>query len=200
MDLIARCRQGNQDAWDQLFDLHYSACGRFVFQLSPGSCQEDIEEICQETFLSVVRNIQSFKGGSQLQTWIFRIAANKARDYRQRQHAAKRGGGIVPISLQAENPETGLAPDPPSGLLGPDALLLDAERATLVARALDQLGEPCREIIDLRYFAELSYDEIAATLDMNPKTVSSRLSKCLGHLEKLLLKSLADGKSARFSV
>lgn len=199
-DLIARCRQGDQEAWDRLFDLHYAACGRFIFQLSAGSCPDDVEEICQETFLAVVRNIQTFKGGSRLQTWIFRIAANKARDYRQRQQAAKRGSGIVPISLQAENPETGLTPDPPGNLPAPDGLLMDAERAALVGHALDQLGEPCREIIDLRYFADLSYDEIAATLNMNPKTVSSRLSKCLGHLEKILIKSLADGKSAPFSV
>ena len=97
--LIARCRQGDGEAWDSLFDLHYGAAGRFVFQLSPGLSREDVEEICQETFLAVIKNIRSFKGGSRLQTWIFRIAANKARDYRQRRQAAKRGGGST-LSLQ----------------------------------------------------------------------------------------------------
>jgi RNA polymerase sigma-70 factor (ECF subfamily) len=198
--LIARCRQGDQEAWDTLFDLHYGASGRFIFQLSPGLSREDVEEICQETFLAVIKNLQAFKGGSRLQTWVFRIAANKARDYLQRQQAAKRGGGVVPVSLHAENPETGLTPDPPSPLPGPDTLLLHAERGAQVARALQQLGQPCREIIDLRYFADLSYDEIAAELNLNPKTVSSRLSKCLGHLEKIMTKMLCDGKSARFTV
>jgi RNA polymerase sigma-70 factor (ECF subfamily) len=198
--LIARCRQGDREAWDTLFDLHYGAAGRFIFQLSAGLSHEDVEEICQETFLAVIKNIHSFKGGSRLQTWIFRIAANKARDYHQRQQAAKRGGGLAPLSLHAENPETGLAPDPPSSLPGPDALLLQAERGAQVAQALEQLGQPCREIIDLRYFADLSYDEIAAELSLNSKTVSSRLSKCLGRLEKIMNKMLCDGKSARFTV
>ena len=198
--MIERCRQGDGEAWDRLFDLHYGAAGRFVFQLSPGLSREDVEEICQETFLAVIRNIHSFKGGSRLQTWVLRIAANKARDYRQRQQAVKRGGGIAPVSLQAANPETGQPPDPPSPLPGPDALALAAERGAQVALALEQLGRPCREVIDLRYFADLSYDEIAAELGLNSKTVSSRLSKCLGRLEIILGKTLFDGKATPFAV
>ena len=46
--LIARCRQGDREAWDTLFDLHYGAAGRFIFQLSAGLSREDVEEICQE--------------------------------------------------------------------------------------------------------------------------------------------------------
>jgi RNA polymerase sigma-70 factor (ECF subfamily) len=198
--LIARCRKGDGEAWDRLFDLHYGAAGRFVFQLSPGFSREDVEEICQETFLAVIRNIRSFKGGSRLQTWVFRIAANKARDYHQRQQAAKRGGGQMPVSLHAANPDTGLTPDPPSPLPGPDALLLHAERGMQLAQALSQLGAPCREIIDLRFFADLSYDEIGAELNLNTKTVGSRLGKCLGHLEKIMRKLLCDGRSSRFTV
>src|SRR5436190_5869919 len=100
-DLMARCRRGEAPAWDELFDLHYAAAGRFVFQLAADFTREDVDEICQETFLSVIRSLESFGGKSQLQTWVFRIAANKARDHRERRRAAKRGGGQVPISLQA---------------------------------------------------------------------------------------------------
>src|SRR5882724_3934544 len=92
-DLICRCRHGEAAAWDELFDRHYAAAGRFVFQLGHDFTREDAEEICQEVFLAVIKNIESFHGESQFQTWLFRIAANKARDYRERQHAAKRGGG-----------------------------------------------------------------------------------------------------------
>ena len=103
-DLLARCRRGEAGAWDDLFDQHYAAAGRFVFQLGHDFSREDVEEICQEVFLSVIRNLDSFHGGSQFQTWLFRIAANKARDYRERRNAAKRGGGQPPLSLQAEDP------------------------------------------------------------------------------------------------
>jgi RNA polymerase sigma-70 factor (ECF subfamily) len=197
-ELLARCRLGEAEAWDELFDLHYAAAGRFVFQLSPDFSREDSEEICQEVFLSVIKNLDSFQGASQFQTWLFRIAANKARDYREKRNAAKRGGGQSAISLQAENPETGLTPDPPDNLPAPDENLMNAEQMALVRELLDQLGEPCREIIELRYFGDLSYEELSATLKLNPKTVSSRLSKCLDRLEEVACKKFY-GKNRTFS-
>ena len=72
------------------------------------------------------------------------------------------------------------------------------EQAALVQRALDELGEPCREIVQLRYFGDLSYDEISRALKLNPKTVSSRLSKCLDRLEEITRKLFSGEKSAVF--
>jgi RNA polymerase sigma-70 factor (ECF subfamily) len=187
-ELLARCRRGDAAAWDNLFDAHYAAAGRFIFQLASDFTVEDVEEICQEVFLSVIKNLDSFQGESRLQTWIFRIAANKARDFREKRNASKRGGGQTTISLHAENPETGLTPDPPTDAPEPDEFLMNAESAGLVRASLDQLGEPCREIVELRYFGDLSYEELSATLKLNPKTVSSRLSKCLDRLEEIVRK------------
>ncbi|SPE58617.1 RNA polymerase, sigma-24 subunit, ECF subfamily [Verrucomicrobia bacterium] len=195
-DLLARCRRGEADAWDELFARHYAAAGRFVFQLGHEFLREDVEEICQEVFLSVIRHLASFHGQCQFQTWLFRIAANKARDFRERQQAAKRGGGHAPLSLQAQDPENGLVLDPPSSAPAPDTALLNSEQAALLHQALEQLGEPCREIIELRYFGDLSYDEIGNCLQLNPKTVSSRLSKCLDRLENIARKFFSREKSA----
>lgn len=185
-ELLARCRKGEAEAWDALFDMHYGPASRFVFQLASDFTREDVEEVCQEVFLTVIKNLHTFQGNSQFQTWLFRIAANKARDYRQRQHAAKRGGGqaLVPLdTAPLDDSEGGYSIDPPSPLPGPDLSLINTERLAVVGEALEQLGGPCQEIIELRYFADLSYEEIAASLELNPKTVSSRLSKCLDKLE-----------------
>ena len=193
--LLARCRRGEAAAWDELFDLHYAAAGRFVFQLASDFTREDVDEVCQEVFLSVIKNINSFQGSSRFQTWLFRIAANKSRDFREKQHAAKRGGGQTTVSLHAENEETGLTIDPPSSVPSPDDVLLKAENASLVRDALDRLEAPCREIIELRYFGDLSYEELSAALELNAKTVSSRLSKCLDKLESIARKIFSREKS-----
>jgi RNA polymerase sigma-70 factor (ECF subfamily) len=186
--LLSHCLKGDADAWDELFNLHYEPAARFVFQLGYDLTREDVEEICQEVFLTVIKSLNTFQGNCQFQTWLFRIAANRARDYRQKLSAAKRGGGIAPLSLHAKDFEDSPAIDPPSPLPGPDLTLLKKEQIALVGRALDQLGEPCQEVIELRYFADLSYEEIAAALELNAKTVSSRLSKCLGRLQVLATK------------
>ncbi len=193
-ELIRRCRQGDSRAWDELFDLHYVPASRFIFQLGHDLSWEDTEEICQEVFLSVIKNLDSFHGRSRFQTWLFRIAANKARDYRQRRQATKRGGDNITVSLQAEKPDNGLALDPPTSAPGPDAALMNAERMAQLHQALAQLNEPCREIVELRYFGDLSYEELAQSLNLSPKTVSSRLSKCLDRLEELARAVFSAGK------
>lgn len=193
-ELLARCRRGDADAWDALFDLHYGPASRFICQLGHDFTREDVEEICQEVFLTVIKNLHTFQGHSQFQTWLFRVASNKARDYRQKLHAAKRGGGQFTVPLVTAPPddaENTFTVDPPSALPGPDLALLNAERISLVGQALEELGGPCQEIIELRYFADLSYEEISDSLQLNPKTVSSRLSKCLDKLESVTRSLLA---------
>ena len=178
-ELIERCRGGDGDAWDALFDKYYPVAARFIFQLSADFCHEDTEEICQETFLAVVRNLGSFHGKSSFQTWLLRIAANKAMDFRGKSRAEKRGGSFVHLSLDGANERGAERIDLPSREPGPDAMLANAETGRLIRQSLDQLDDDCREIIELRYYGDLSYAEIAGELQLNPKTVSSRLSKCL---------------------
>jgi RNA polymerase sigma-70 factor (ECF subfamily) len=183
--LLARCRQGDPAAWEALLDRHYPAVAGFVFQLAPDFTREDVEEVCQEVFVTVVRSLESFRGSSAFQTWVCRIALNKARDFLDRARAAKRGGGRKTVSLDADPADGGLPQDPPAAAPPPDEALARREDAALLHEALTRLGDPCREIIELRYFADLSYEELAASLCLNVKTVSSRLSKCLDKLEAI---------------
>ena len=185
-ELIQRCLTGADDAWDELFQEHYAAVGRYIFQLSNTFTRDDCDEICQEVFLSVIKNLKSFGGKSRLQTWLFRIAANKARDYRAKQVAAKRGGGQMPLSLQAEDDEGNRLIDPASPLAAPDEDLLCDEDWQMVGTALENLGGACQEILELRYFGDLNYREISVELNLNEKTVSSRLSKCRDKLKTVL--------------
>ncbi len=156
-ELIERCRASDEDAWDALFDKYYAAVARFVFQLSTDFSHEDTEEICQETFLSVVRNLESFHGKSSFQTWLFRIATNKAMDFRQKMHAAKRGGNAIHLSLHAGADYDDPPVDPPSLRLTPDALLQNAETCHLVRRSLDQLDESCRVSGPSRHHCERNF-------------------------------------------
>ncbi len=85
--------------------------------------------------------------------------------------------------------------DPPSPAPSPDLALVETEKLGLVGEAVERLGGPCQEIIELRYFADLSYEEISKSLSLNLKTVSSRLSKCLDKLEGVLKNMLVTEPS-----
>ena len=197
-DLLARCRQGEPEAWNELFDRYYAAAGRFIFQLGSDISLEDVEEICQETFLAVIKNLASFNGQSQFQTWLFRIAANKARDHWERQNAAKRGSGQIALSLDAGEDDGAVPIAPASPDPGPDEILLNAESAAAIGDALRRLGPPCQEIIELRYFGDMEYEEIGRALGLNVKTVSSRLSRCLDRLEAIVGPMLQGGNVKSF--
>lgn len=206
--LLARCRvSSDARAWDELFDRFYPVAARFVFQLSAGFSREDTEEICQEAFLAVVRHLDDFDGRSAFQTWLLRIAANKALDFRQKSRALKRGAGAehLPLGPAGGGAEAAAAArngsgggngryppgiDPPCDRPAPDLALLRTEEATTLRGCLDELGDPCREIIELRYYGDLSYEEISAALRLNIKTVSSRLSKCLDRLGALARRAM----------
>ena len=67
-------------------------------------------------------------------------------------------------------------------------------------RALDHASAPCREVLELRYFADLSYQELSRALRLNVKTVSSRLSKCLDRLEAVAARMFSREKKDSLSV
>ena len=134
----------------------------------------------------MVQNLRSFQGRSGLKTWIFQIALHRYRDWLDQVMAAKRGSGRMNVSLDAEDPETGLSRQVADvRTANPGSSLLEGEKRSEVVAALEQLGGDCEQIIRLRYFGDLSYDEISVQLRLNVKTVSSRLSKCLVKLREI---------------
>jgi len=197
-DLMDRCRAGSTAAWDQLFDLHYGPMVRYVACLIPDAVREDIDEVCQDAFLAAIRNLGAFRGGSRFQTWLFRIAANKAGDFRDRRLAAKRGGGRVAVPLDVEDPRTGRKPEPVAHGASPSERVIEEEAMREVRRCLDQLGGACREILELRYFGDLDCATIGSELGLHARTVSSRLGRCLARLGDLLRRArMADEPTAR---
>jgi RNA polymerase sigma-70 factor, ECF subfamily len=185
-ELIRRCLKGDETAWSSLFDAYYDPLYCFLFRQSPFLAPEQVEDLCQETFSAVVQNLKSFQGRSGLKTWIFQIALHRYRDWLDQIMAAKRGSGKMNVSLDAEDPETGLSrqvADP--GLSSPSQDVMKNERRAEIVESLKELGGDCEEIIRLRYFGDLSYEEISEQLKLNIKTVSSRLSKCLSKLREI---------------
>jgi RNA polymerase sigma-70 factor (ECF subfamily) len=185
-ELIRRCLRGDEEAWSQLFDTYYEPLYCFVFRQSPYLSAEQVEYLCQETLSAVVQNLRTFRGKSGLKTWIFQIALHRYRDWVDQIQAAKRGSGKMNVSLDQEDPETGLSrqvADPRS--VDPAEGLIRSERRAEIVESLEKLGEDCQEIIRLRYFGDLSYEEISEELRLNVKTVSSRLSKCLSKLREI---------------
>jgi RNA polymerase sigma-70 factor (ECF subfamily) len=131
------------------------------------------DDAVQTVFLKAFQNRETFAGQAAVGTWLWRIAVNHCHDELRR----RKRGEEVPLDAIL-----GWADDAAS----PEARQHVKQLDEVVARAVLQLSPKLRTVVVLRYVEELPYDEIAAVLGCSIGTVSSRLARALGALEKTL--------------
>jgi RNA polymerase sigma-70 factor (ECF subfamily) len=174
--ILDRARRRDPAAFDALVTLFGDRVFGLIYRLL--GQRELAEDLTQETFLRVVRTIESYEHDGRFEAWIFRIAANLARD-----HARKRKRRGTMASLDAGEPdEPGISlPDnnaDPSGVDG----MIQAEQESALQAALDRLSPADREIVMLRHFADLSFKDIAEMLSIPLGTALARAHRALKKL------------------
>jgi len=162
-DLVARCREGNDDAWRELVDRFgpkvYAISYHFTMK------REDAEELSQEIFLKLFENLHRYDGGFPLVAWILSVSRNLCIDrYRRR----KREKSFRFVSDEAVTALLKSEDDPSS-------MALKKERTQLLFSALSEIPEDLAEILILRDLNGLAYDEIGKALELPDGTVKSRL-------------------------
>jgi len=180
--LIARCLQGDASAWEEVYRRHYGRVKQVIGWRRWGFSPIEVEDGVQEVFLQLVRALPGFRREASLATFLTHLARNRCISNLRRKTAGKRGREELSATLEGEREEgmpftPAVDPDP-----GPEASVLSAEQARLVARALEALSPECRQVLSLRYYKQLSYKEICSALSLPLGTVCSRLKRCLGHL------------------
>jgi len=164
-NLIEMSRQGDRSAFGQLVSQYQRGVVNVVYCM----CSDVTlaEDAAQEAFLRAWMHLDSFRPGTSLRNWLYRIAVNAALDHLRRERETPADLETVRVADQAN---------------GPEAELLQRERSARVQRAILSLSAPNRAVLVLREYCQLSYQEIAASLDIPIGTVMSRLNyarKCL---------------------
>jgi RNA polymerase sigma-70 factor, ECF subfamily len=133
--------------------------------------REDALDLSQEIFLKVFQALDRFNPAYKFSTWLFRIAGNAAID-----HLRKRRPRTVPLEVPDPDGGTGsFQPEQKSSGLDPYGELRNVERGEAITRAIQDLPADFRELIALRHFAGLSYEEIAEVKRMPLGTVKNKL-------------------------
>ena len=177
--LLQAARRGREDAFEELVRLYEKR----VYHLALRMCgnAEDAYEIAQEAFLSVWKGLRFFRGESSFSTWLYRLTSNAAIDFLRRQ---RRQGADGP-SLDDEDTFVEVADPSPSPHQQAETLEL---RQALV-QGLNTLSPEHRQVLLLRELQGLSYEEIAACLELDLGTVKSRIARAREKLRKYLLSS-----------
>jgi RNA polymerase sigma-70 factor (ECF subfamily) len=185
---IERLKQGEASAFEILIAERSGEVYGLLYRLTENS--EDARDLTQETFLRAFQSIGSFRGESDLRTWIYRIAINQARNrwrwWKRRRRdstvsldsAGVHGNQPLVDTLRAERERS------------PEQETLSHERERVLRRALQSLSLSYRETVILRDIEGFTYEEIAETLGINVGTVKSRLARGRQELRQRLEGSL----------
>jgi RNA polymerase sigma-70 factor (ECF subfamily) len=176
--LIQRAQKGDQDAFAALVDEHQ----RYVYNLALRLVKDENEalDLTQETFVRAWTALPNFKGQSQFRTWLYRITTNLCYN---RLPNLRRSLNDLGDDVMEEIPETNFN--------SPAHEFESSETRTHLYKAIDNLDANYKLLITLRYQSELSYEEIASTLNLPLGTVKTgifrakeQLRKSLVHLEE----------------
>ena len=179
-DLVARGRRGDAEAFAELVRLHQDAIYRLALRMVG---PDDAEDLAQQAFIKAWQALDRFDGASAFGTWLYRIAVNACLDH------LRRLARFRPLPLEEVEWSVKAEDDVAEQVV--DAADVDARRAAL-AWALEQLPSEDRQLLQLRTEEERSYEEIAALLGINSRTVGTRLFRARARLHALITTRLRE--------
>ncbi|MBT8435042.1 MAG: RNA polymerase sigma factor RpoE [Gammaproteobacteria bacterium] len=178
-ELVKRVQAGDTGAFDILVQKYQhkvvNLVGRFV------SDHAECQDIAQDSFIKAFRAIQNFRGDSQFYTWLYRIAANTAKN-----HLASRARKSPAYSVDVDDAQHFEGDSGLKEFSNPENLLLTDEIKTTIFTAIENLPDDLKSAITLRELDGLSYEEIAEVMDCPIGTVRSRIFRARDAIDKEL--------------
>ncbi len=168
--LIVLAQNGDRSAYGELVRRHERGVIQVIYRMCGDA--ELAQDAAQDAFIRAWSHLPSFRPGSSLRNWLYRIAVNAAIDILRRETKTT-DMEIATLTLTDFQD-------------GPEAALIRKEQAAAVQRAIKGLTEAGRKVLVLREYGELSYNEIAEVLSIPLGTVMSRLNYARGQLKQAL--------------
>lgn len=180
--LVERAQKGDTRAFDLLVLKYQGRVANLVSRYVSNSAE--VEDVTQEAFIKAYRALPKFRGDSAFYTWLYRIAANAAKNYLVALGRRPSSDQVIDEGEHFDLP--GKLKDHES----PDAVLMGMELEQAVSSAIDTLPDELRAALTLREFEGLSYEEIAEILGCPIGTVRSRIFRAREAIDQRVEKQL----------
>jgi RNA polymerase sigma-70 factor (ECF subfamily) len=182
-ELVRRVLAGETELFAVLVDRYRTRLSRYVERFTYDV--EDARDITQDVFIKVYGALDSFDPRFKFSTWLFRIAGNAAID-----HLRRRRVRTLPLERPPGEDGEARAVDPPETRPNPHEELTRQRLRTALSHAIDRLPDDYRELISLRHYGEMPYEEIAELKGMPLGTVKNKLFRARQALRDLLPKDI----------
>ncbi len=178
-DLVREAVGGSQEASRELVERYQRPVFSLVLRMVKS--REVAEEVAQEAFIKAFANLERYDHAHKLSSWLFKIAHNTAID-----HLRRRGPEQLSLA-EPEEGEPGLAHSlADEGSPDPEALTLHGDLGRALERALGALRADYREVMVLRFYEGLAYEEIAEVMDLPLGTVKTHIHRARKELARLM--------------
>ncbi len=183
LKVIDRALTGDSRAYAELLNRYRDSV--YYVMLRMVSNPSDAEDLTIEAFGKAFHNLAKYVPSHAFSTWLFRIATNNCIDFMRRKSQSPR-----PFD-QDEGEEDEVEATVASDMIAPDELMINRETAASLNRIVKTLKPRYRRLIELRYFEDYSYEEIASELSLPIGTVKARLFRA-----KVLILNMVQSKSS----
>lgn len=184
--LVQRAKEGDSKAFERLMKKYRKSVYYMILRMVRNA--DDADDLTQEAFAKAFTSINNFDAKFAFSTWLFRIASNNSIDYVRKKRLT-----TVSINGDKEGEDGGtIQIDIKDGALDPEEVQLKQQRHQYLRMALDRIPESFRKLVELRYFDELSYEEIAQHLEIPLGTVKAKLFRSRELIEEEMKKVIHD--------
>ena len=202
LELVQRFREGDLGAFDAIFETYSGPLLGFLTRMCGDP--EDAKEGLQDTFLSVFRHLEGFRGEASLKNWIFKIAVTACLKKKRKMQALPSGEIEEALGVCA-GPEAFSNPldaskGSPAWTLDPETLVMDEELRRHIVRGVASMPYIYKIVINLRDFEGFSTQEVSRLLGLKESTVKVRLHRARLYLRDWLKRRLRvsdEGKPER---
>lgn len=184
-ELVASVLDGKRERFGELIERYQGRLVNYLYRMLQN--EEDAHDLAQEVFLKIYGALDRYDSRFRFSTWLFRVAQNAAID-----QIRKRRLKLVSIHRPSDDEGDGGEWELPAGSPTPYQDARNVERGAAIREAIDELPDEYRELITLRHYAELSYEEIATLREMPLGTVKNKLFRGRQMLKEKLGDFLTD--------
>ncbi len=176
--LVQKAMGGDQRSYADLLDRYKDAI--YYMLLKMVNNPSDAEDLTIEAFGKAFKNIHQYAPSFAFSTWLFKIATNNCIDFIRKKRS-------TPIALESPNDDKEDASfNLQSDTLDPEEILINQQKTKMMQNLVSKLKPRYRKLIELRYFKEFSYEEIAIELDLPIGTVKAQLFRARDLLYNIL--------------
>jgi len=184
LELIEKAKGGNQKAYAKLMDRYYN--GVYFHMLKYVRKPEDAEDLTIEAFGKAFDKLHIYRPDFAFSTWLYRVAWNNAIDFKRKKRLQTLSIDEPIKDTKGEN----ITPNIPSNHLDPEQTFVKEQRKTMLHELMGELSPKYRRLIELRFFKEFSYNEIAEEMEAPIGTIKAQL-----HRAKQLLQAILETKA-----